>query len=1098
MADVEVIVKYSGDLKEVEQALSAKTEYLSDDYAIMTLPENNAIKLTRYIQIEYVEFPKQLNSVSNTVITQATNLPASSQTALSTSCITSVQGGTRFNLTGKYILVAILDSGIDYTHPDFLGSNGKTRIAYIWDQTGKPPENGTGGPPPGFLYGIEYNADQINLAIETLKEGGNPYSIVNERDELGHGTGVAGVAAGLVGVAPEATLLVVKLGERESEQNPKTTQIMRGVKYSLDKALELGLPLVINLSYGTNDGGHDGKSLFETYINEQCQKWRTSFVVATGNEGTAGHHYSGTVATNERVDVEFTTQKGIGTFYMTLWKSFIDSFGLEIISPSGISTGRINQFESIRTYTLEDARIFVYYGEATHYNLDQEVFFRFMPRDSNIPGVTPGIAEGVWNLRITGENITIGRFDIWLPISELVSPKTAFLKPESRTTLTIPSTAENVISVGGYNSVIGNISSFSGQGFTRNGVFVKPNIVAPAENIIAPKPGGGYDSYTGTSIAAPFVSGSAALLMQWGIVYSNDPYLYGQRLKAFLQNGAIRTQGTIYPNPQSGYGKLCLKSTLDYLNLYANKSTVAGSFGLQPLDAQRTAITSDEVSRPSLNEYPIEYGRAIPMGLMDLRSLESTGILYLQETPVLQLRGKGVILGFADTGIDYTQPEFIYEDGTSKILFLWDQSTDTVYTNEDISRAIASDDPYEIVPSRDTSGHGTFLASVAGARKAKQLVGAAPDADMIVVKLKKASKELYDNFVISPSIEDVFDSRDLCAAVKFMYDQATALGKPISICIGIGTSFTSHDGEADFEKFIAGISQQNGVIISVAAGNEGNAKHHHKSRILKSGLSAKIDLRVGEREYGFTVLLCHDRTDHLSVMIVAPSGERVNRISPLDSDFTGNFLFQKGELTIDYDDTYITLRFKEPAEGIWSIILNGDEIRNGFFHAYLPVRSLMSPQTVNETVFLMPDPDYTITAPASTPYLNSAGCYSAYDDRLYVETSRGPNTLYDDLPLLVAPGVMVGGLYPSGYGTMTGSSVSAATLAGGSALLLEWGIVRGNKPTLNTQIAAEALAKGANRRQNLDYPDNRWGYGELNMVNALRYLNSSTGTPTVI
>ena len=295
-----------------------------------------------------------------------------------------------------------------------------------------------------------------------------------------------------------------------------------------------------------------------------AQKWKSVFVVASGNEGAAGHHFAGRIRQGETIEIEFSVSGGIKEMYITLWKNFVDTFTVQLIAPNGQRSGIISAASPVNHMNIErTASILIMYGQPTHYNKSQEIFFSF-----ESVGLGRYIPAGIWRIIIQGVQVTDGRFNIWLPTSEDVTSTTAFLRPSIFTTLTIPSTVPNVITVGGYNSIIETIADFSGRGNTRNDVYLKPDIVAPSVNVASTKRYGGYDTFTGTSMAAPFVTGAAALMMEWGIVKNNDPFLYGQRIKAFLHKGAQRDERNSYPNPSWGYGILCLKNTMDYLIQY--------------------------------------------------------------------------------------------------------------------------------------------------------------------------------------------------------------------------------------------------------------------------------------------------------------------------------------------------------------------------------------------------------------------------------------------------------------------------------------------------------------------------------------------------
>ena len=518
---IEIIVKYSGDIETALAQLGGIAERLSSTIAIVTIDEDKIHQLANLPQIEYVEKPVGISL----------NMRESLYHACISTKITS-------DLTGQGVIVALLDSGIDYTHPDFRDESGKSRILYLWDMAAK------GTPPPGFATGHLHTTEEINNMLSSP----NPPNL----DIIGHGTAVAGVAAGNgragggleAGVAPEAAIVAVKLGA-----GSKTIDLMRGLKFVADICAATSKPCAINISFGTNEGAHDGRSLFEEYVDEVADSHNIVVVVAAGNEGSAGHHFSGRLTTGQSEAVEFFVSGGATRVYLVLWKDFADIFTIEITPPTGQGLGENTQ---------------IYMGEPTHYNPDQLIFIELGSKNGFVP-------QGLWTLIITSISSVKGNYHIWLPTTEEVGHATAFARPTPDATITMPATATNPITVGAYNAILNSYAEFSGRGFVSGDLPIKPDLVAPGVNVLAAKAGGGYDTYSGTSIAAPFVTGAAALLMEWGIVQGNDPGLYGQRIKAYLHRGATRSPDRVYPNDRWGYGALCLETTLDYLQLQQHK-----------------------------------------------------------------------------------------------------------------------------------------------------------------------------------------------------------------------------------------------------------------------------------------------------------------------------------------------------------------------------------------------------------------------------------------------------------------------------------------------------------------------------------------------
>ena len=536
----DIIVKYSGDAGALEGPGILVTPLLGG-YAIVTLPAEELETYTRRPQVEYVEKPVRLYFE----ILQAKEA----------SCIRSVQIG-REGLTGRGILVGIVDSGVDYRHPDFQNPDGSTRILRLWDQ-GIP-----GRPPQGYLIGTEYTKEEIDEALALSPEEGR--RLVPSSDTDGHGTAVLGIAAGsglgrddgsTRGVAYESDLLVVKMGNGRANSFPRTTELMQGVDYLIKQSLALGRPMVLNLSFGNNYGSHRGDSLLETYLDNAAGTGRTVICTGTGNNGNAALHTGGRMETGETKEVELGVGAYEPTLNLQLWKAYEDQMDIYVEAPSGSRIGPLYENLGPQRYRLNDTELLIYYGKPGPYYVRQEIYFDFLASGTYVD-------SGIWKLILRGRNVRNGEYDLWLPGGNVLGRSTGFFMTRAEETLTIPSTARRVISVAAYDSRLDAYADFSGRGGDSLPI-QKPDLAAPGINILAPRAGGGYASFTGSSFAVPLVSGAAALLMQWGIENGNDPYLYGEKVKAYLRRGAGRIPAfEEYPNNLVGYGKLCVRESL--------------------------------------------------------------------------------------------------------------------------------------------------------------------------------------------------------------------------------------------------------------------------------------------------------------------------------------------------------------------------------------------------------------------------------------------------------------------------------------------------------------------------------------------------------
>ena len=598
----ELIVKYnnSPNFLSYVNSRQIQTDLLLSGYAILTIPESEIPALTRQPFLEFVEQPKRLFFAD--------------RAGLSASCIPANRifynalpdvSEPPFTLTGKGVLIGIIDSGIDFTNPDFRNPDGSTRIRALYD----------------IQQNKIFSREDINLYLqsEAFEAVNNPnlqneaspenvtISLSRAIDFSGHGTAVAGIAASngassrgyfesaaqgnggtyentLAGVAPEAELLVVKLGQDIPDSFPRTTQLMKAVNWTVLTATEMGMPISINISIGNTYGPHDGSSLLETFLDAAAEVGRTSICVGSGNEGADRGHTSLIFEQNETGTKYIPLSIGDYETGLTiqLWKNYSSDCSVALVAPDGTVYPVVETFPTLTGTFLRPAAsldrsltisttgetILVYIGTPVPYSINQELYFDFIPKAEYL-------TRGIWQFRIEKIVSNPLSLNLYLPVGLTRSLETRFVDPDTSNTITIPSTASRVITVGAYDPYTDLVPDFSGRGYileqlvtdreaTGTSTFfqtrVKPDLVAPGVNIVSNDLLGGYSTFTGTSFAAPFVTGGAALLMEWGIVRGNDRYMYGQKIKATLQRLARQLEAyPSVPNEVSGYGALCLQ-----------------------------------------------------------------------------------------------------------------------------------------------------------------------------------------------------------------------------------------------------------------------------------------------------------------------------------------------------------------------------------------------------------------------------------------------------------------------------------------------------------------------------------------------------------
>lgn len=488
---------------------------------------------------------------------------------------------------------------------------------------------------------------------------------------------------------------------------------------------------------------------------------------------------------------------------------------------------------------------------------------------------------------------------------------------------------------------------------------------------------------------------------------------------------------------------------------------------------------------------------------MDAESLQDSGVLRLHNHPYLALRGSGTMVAVIDSGIDYQSPAF-RNGNSSKILEIWDQTIPEgpgekvpfgrVFTKEEIERALASENPLEVVPSADENGHGTMMAGTAAGRVIQEegFSGAAPEASLVVIKLKPA-KEYLREFYLYPEGADLFQEDDIMLAIAYARRCAQRYGMPVSICIGLGTNKGSHDGYSPLCQtidYMAGFSRN---AISIAAGNEGAARHHYQGVLERDMPEDTVELRVGERTTQFSMEFWGSAPELFSITIQSPTGESL----PVSTALRGNtqdlsFVFVDTRILVNYvpierysGNTLVYFRFLHPAPGIWKLRVQGRDVNGSGFHIWLPVMGLIP----EDTFFLQPSPYHTITSPGDAQDGMTMTAYDYRDGGLFPLASRGFTPAGIVKPNFAAPGVEIKvPLHGGGFGTASGTSLAAAQNAGVSALLFEWAVIRGNEPFFTGYSVKNYLQRGARRDDGMIYPNQDWGFGKIDLYHTFELL----------
>ena len=500
--------------------------------------------------------------------------------------------------------------------------------------------------------------------------------------------------------------------------------------------------------------------------------------------------------------------------------------------------------------------------------------------------------------------------------------------------------------------------------------------------------------------------------------------------------------------------------------------------------------------------------------LLENENLEKSGIMQLLEHSVLRLRGEGVIVGIIDTGIDYTNDCFRNTDGTTRILEIWDQTDQSgrlpegigygsVYNQEEINQALQSADPFAVVPSRDESGHGTQVASIAAGSvdDSRGWTGAAPMADLAVVKLKPAKKRLMRYYMVRPDAQ-AYQENDIMMGVRYLNELAFREKKPLVLCIALGSNRGGHEGTTPLSATLNAVGARSGRCVVIAGGNEANQGHHFYGNLREGLPYEEVELRVAEGEYGLAMELWSSTPDLLDISIVSPAGEEIPRMGASLGTRQYDFLFEDTVVYVDFQaldpnsgEELILIRMFAPSPGIWKLKVYGTSVIHGVYNIWLPVKGFIS----EGTVFPNSNPDITLTSPANADTPIAVAGYQVQNDSIYIASSRGYTRRGRIKPDIAAPGVEVCGFEqgnriaclaqgPSHVYIIVGRNKAPAIAAGAAALLLEWGIVRNNRPSMGTFEIKQLMIRGARRNPKDLYPNRSWGYGALDLYSSFQLL----------
>ncbi|MBP1753808.1 MAG: hypothetical protein H6Q59_206 [Firmicutes bacterium] len=547
----DLLIEYSGDMNVLNSFPNSYIEIINYLQAVVHVPVQDITNQT-IMEHGYSAMPNLYAPVSHG--------------SLEASDVIRIRNVPNFNLIGEGVLIGIIDTGIDYTNPIFKNADNTTRIVSIWDQSIQ-----NGPPPEGRHYGTEYSREQINEALKST----DPFSIVPSRDQVGHGTMVAGIAGGnenkendFVGVSPGVEFVVVKLKQAkrylmrfyrvpEDKLCFQENDILFGLEYLLNVSFNLQRPLAICIAIGSSQGGHDGRGILSGYLSLVANTPGVIAIVGAGNEGNSRRHYFGKINSVTSYDtVELNVGENESGFTMELWGQSPSIFSIDILSPSGEYIPRI-------AVGMDENREISFVFERTILNIDYQMV-EAESGDQLIIIRFDQPAQGIWKFNVYERGDLNFGFHIWLPMGNFITQNTFFVRSDPYTTILSPGNAEVPLTVTAYNYADDSLYIEASRGYTRIGV-IKPNVAAPGVNLIGPTLEQGFAEFTGTSAAAAHITGVAAMLLQWGIIRNNLPGMSTVEFKKLVMRGARRDKNIQYPNRDWGYGILDVYNIFDSL-----------------------------------------------------------------------------------------------------------------------------------------------------------------------------------------------------------------------------------------------------------------------------------------------------------------------------------------------------------------------------------------------------------------------------------------------------------------------------------------------------------------------------------------------------